>query len=153
MYKKMTRKMRRGDVLCILSIDRLGRNYEEIQEQWRILTREKGIDIFVIDMPLLDTRTYKDLMGNFISDLVLQVLSFVAQSERENIKKRQEQGIAAAKMRGVHMGRPRIIIEDDFSKIIQDWEEKRITIDMITEKYHISKSTFYRNVKAYRNMR
>lgn len=151
MYKKMTRKLKRGDVLCILSIDRLGRNYEEIQDQWRILTKEKGIDIFVIDMPLLDTRVYKDFMGNFISDLVLQVLSFVAQSERENIKKRQEQGIAAAKKRGVHMGRPRITLEDDFGKIIQDWEEKKITVETITEKYHISKSTFYRKVKEYKS--
>ena len=153
MYKKMTRKLKRGDVLCILSIDRLGRNYEEIQDQWRILTKEKGIDIFVIDMPLLDTRVYKDFMGNFISDLVLQVLSFVAQSERENIKKRQEQGIAAAKKRGVHMGRPRITLEDDFGKIIRDWEEKKITVDMITEKYNISKSTFYRKVKEYRKIK
>ena len=100
-YKKLLRKMMPGDLLYILSIDRLGRNYEEIQSQWRVLTKEKGIDICVIDMPLLDTRQGKDLMGTFIADLVLQILSFVAQSERENIRKRQEQGIAAAKARGV----------------------------------------------------
>ena len=95
-YKKLLRKIKQGDLLYILSIDRLGRNYEEIQSQWRVLTKEKGIDICVIDMPLLDTRQGKDLMGTFIADLVLQILSFVAQSERENIRKRQEQGIAAA---------------------------------------------------------
>lgn len=96
-YKKMVRKLKAGDILYLLSIDRLGRNYEEIQAQWRILTKEIGIDICVLDMPLLDTRTCKDLMGTFIADLVLQILSFVAQSERENIRKRQAQGIAAAK--------------------------------------------------------
>ena len=96
-YRQMINKLRAGDLLYILSIDRLGRNYEEIQRQWRILTKEIGIDICVIDMPLLDTRQGKDLMGTFIADLVLQILSFVAQSERENIKKRQKEGIAAAK--------------------------------------------------------
>lgn len=105
-YKKMKSQMKKGDILYILSIDRLGRNYEEIQEQWRQLTKEIGIDICVIDMPLLDTRNGKDLMGTFIADLVLQILSFVAQNERENIRKRQAEGIAAAKGRGVHMGRP-----------------------------------------------
>lgn len=100
-YKRMVRRMRSGDLLYILSIDRLGRNYKEIQEQWRILTQDKGIDICVLDMPLLDTRQGKDLMGTFIADLVLQILSFVAQSERENIRKRQAEGIAAAKARGV----------------------------------------------------
>ena len=99
-YKKMVRKLKQGDLLYILSIDRLGRNYEEIQNQWRILTKEIGIDICVLDMPLLDTRNGKDLMGTFIADLVLQILSFVAQSERENIKKRQQEGIAAAKAKG-----------------------------------------------------
>lgn len=105
-YKKLVRRMKEGDLLYILSIDRLGRNYAEIQNQWRILTKDIGIDICVIDMPLLDTRTCKDLMGTFIADLVLQILSFVAQSERENIKKGQAQGIAAAKAKGIHMGRP-----------------------------------------------
>lgn len=100
-YKKLVKKLREGDLLYILSIDRLGRNYEDIQKQWRILTKDIGVDICVIDMPLLDTRNGKDLMGTFIADLVLQILSFVAQSERENIKKRQAQGIAAAKAKGV----------------------------------------------------
>lgn len=103
-YKVMMKKLKPGDLLYILSIDRLGRNYEEIQVQWRIITKDKGVDICVIDMPLLDTRTGKDLIGTFIADLVLQILSFVAQSERENIRKRQEQGIVAAKARGVHFG-------------------------------------------------
>ena len=105
-YKKLVRKLKQGDLLYILSIDRLGRNYLEIQEQWRILTKEKGIDICVIDMPLLDTRNGKDLMGTFIADLVLQILSFVAQNERENIRKRQAQGIAVAKAKGIKFGRP-----------------------------------------------
>ena len=104
-YKKLVRRLKSGDLLYILSIDRLGRNYEEIQNQWRILTKEIGIDICVLDMPLLDTRNGKDLMGTFITDLVLQILSFVAQSERENIKKRQQEGIAAAKAKGVKFGR------------------------------------------------
>ena len=105
-YKKMVKRMKQGDLLYVLSIDRLGRDYIEIQNQWRMLTKDIGVDICVIDMPLLDTRTCKDLMGTFIADLVLQILSFVAQSERENIKKRQAQGIAAAKAKGIHMGRP-----------------------------------------------
>ena len=119
-YKKLLRKMKQGDLLYILSIDRLGRNYEEIQSQWRVLTKEKGIDICVIDMPLLDTRQGKDLMGTFIADLVLQILSFVAQSERENIRKRQEQGIAAAKAKGVKFGRPEKEVPDNFARLVSD---------------------------------
>ncbi len=118
-YQKMLKKMRSGDILYILSIDRLGRNYMEIQEQWRILTKEKEIDIIVIDMPLLDTTARKDLLGAFISDIVLQILSFVAQNERESIRKRQAQGIAAAKARGVRFGRPEIPVPDDFSSIVR----------------------------------
>lgn len=119
-YKKLLRKMKQGDLLYILSIDRLGRNYEEIQSQWRVLTKEKGIDICVIDMPLLDTRQGKNLMGTFIADLVLQILSFVAQSERENIRKRQEQGIAAAKAKGVKFGRPEKEVPDNFARLVSD---------------------------------
>ena len=118
-YKKLVRKLNAGDLLYILSIDRLGRNYEEIQKQWRVLIKEIGIDICVIDMPLLDTRNGKDLMGTFIADLVLQILSFVAQSERENIKKRQAEGIAAAKAKGIKFGRPEKTMPDDFEKIVQ----------------------------------
>lgn len=105
-YKRLVRKMKEGDLLYIMSIDRLGRNYVEIQEQWRYLTKEKKVDVSILDMPLLDTRNGKDLMGTFLADIVLQVLSFVAQNERENIRKRQAEGIAAAKARGVQFGRP-----------------------------------------------
>ena len=115
-YKKMVRRMRIGDVLYVKSIDRMGRNYEEIQNEWRELTKRKGIDIVVLDMPLLDTRRGKDLMGTFLSDIVLQVLSFVAENERINIRQRQAEGIAAAKARGVKFGRPRIRRPDSFEK-------------------------------------
>ena len=116
-YKKLIRKLRSGDLLYIISIDRLGRNYEEIQKQWRVLTKEIGIDICVLDMPLLDTRQGKDLMGTFIAELVLQILSFVAQNERESIRKRQAEGIAAAKAKGIKFGRPEKQVPNDFEKI------------------------------------
>ena len=146
-YKRLVKKLKAGDVLYILSIDRLGRNYEEIQNEWRTLTREKKIDICVIDMPLLDTRNGKDLMGTFIADLVLQILSFVAQNERENIRKRQEQGIAAAKARGVHMGRPKKELPGDFKAIVDLWKNEKITLDEALKRADISKSTFYRRLK------
>lgn len=126
-YKKLLRKIKQGDPLYILSIDRLGRNYVEIQEQWRRLTKEIGADVCVIDMPLLDTCRDKDLMGTFIADLVLQILSFVSQSERENIRKRQVEGIAAAKARGVKFGRTSVESPENFPKIVADWEHRRIT--------------------------
>lgn len=126
-YKKLLKKLRAGDLLYILSIDRLGRNYAEIQNQWRILTKDIGVDICVIDMPLLDTRINKDLMGTFIADIVLQILSFVAQSERENIRKRQEQGIAAAKAKGIHMGRPAKPLPDNYFSAYQKWKAGKIT--------------------------
>ena len=113
-YKKLVKKLKPGDLLYIQSIDRLGRNYEEVQNQWRILTKEKNADICVVDMPLLDTRQGKDLMGTFIADLVLQILAFVAQNEREFIRKRQAEGIAAAKAKGVKFGRPPIPLPDNF---------------------------------------
>ena len=148
-YKKLVKKLREGDLLYILSIDRLGRNYEDIQKQWRILTKDIGIDICVIDMPLLDTRNGKDLMGTFIADLVLQILSFVAQSERENIKKRQAQGIAAAKAKGVKFGRPEVPMPDDFDKYIYKWEKGQITTTEILKITGLTKSTFYRKVREY----
>lgn len=120
-YRKLVRRIRKGDVLYLLSIDWLGCNYEDIQTQWRILTKETGADICVIDMPLLDTRAYKDLMGTFIADLVLQILSFVVENERNTIRERQAQGIAAAKARGVHMGRPKNTLPADFDAIIDQW--------------------------------
>lgn len=149
-YKKMVSVLKQGDLLYILSIDRLGRNYAEIQNQWRILTKETGIDICVLDMPLLDTRKGKDLMGTFIADLVLQILSFVAENERENIRKRQEQGINAAKKRGVRFGRPESAIPDDFENIIKEWENKCINIEQVLKKCHMSKSTFYRKLRGIR---
>lgn len=149
-YKRLMQRLKSGDLLYILSIDRLGRNYEEIQVQWRILTKEKGIDICVIDMPLLDTRQGKDLMGTFIADLVLQILSFVAQSERENIRKRQEEGIAAAKARGVKFGRPEKALPEDFGKLISEWEKKKISLAEVLEKCDMSEATFYRRLREYR---
>lgn len=149
-YKKLMRKLKPGDLLYVLSIDRLGRNYEEIQTQWRILTKEKRIDICVLDMPLLDTRTAKDLMGTFIADLVLQILSFVAQSERENIRKRQAQGIAAAKARGVKFGRPAKTVPDDFGEIVMQWERKMLPFSGALKRCNMSEATFYRRLREYR---
>lgn len=143
-YKKMVKKMRHGDLLYVLSIDRLGRNYDEIQHQWRILTKEIGIDVCVIDMPLLDTRRSKDLLGTSVADLVLQVLSFAAHNERDNIRKRQAEGIAAAKARGVHMGRPVINAPPDFDKIVKAWEKKEITMEEAMKRCGMSETTFYR---------
>lgn len=149
-YKKLLKKLKVGNLLYVLSIDRLGRNYEEIQKQWRIITKEIGADICVLDMPLLDTRQGKDLMGTFIADLVLQILSFVAQSERENIKKRQEQGIAAAKAKGVHFGRPEIPVPDNFGKLVKDWEKKRTSFEETLKLCNMSRATFYRKLREYR---
>ncbi len=146
-YKRLIKKLKKGDLLYILSIDRLGRNYEEIQKQWRILTKEIGIDICVIDMPLLDTRQGKDLMGTFIADLVLQILSFVAQNERENIRKRQAQGIAAAKKRGIKFGRPEINVPKDFESIISLKNNREIKTKEALKLCNMSRSTFYRKLK------
>ncbi|MDE7324664.1 MAG: recombinase family protein [Lachnospiraceae bacterium] len=149
-YKKMMESLKEGDLLYILSIDRLGRNYEEIQKQWRILTKETGIDICVLDMPLLDTRNGKDLMGAFIADLVLQILSFVAQSERENIRRRQSEGIAAAKAKGVRFGRPEKEVPDDFGRIVRKWEQKKQPLEETLKQCNMSKTTFYRRLREYR---
>lgn len=143
-YQRMVRRLAPGDLLFILSIDRLGRNYKDIQEQWRILTKEIGVDLAVIDMPLLDTRKGKDLMGTFIADLVLQILAYVAESERENIRKRQAQGIAAAKARGVRFGRPECKLPEDFGKILKEWERKRLSTEEVLKHCGISESTFRR---------
>lgn len=149
-YQKLLKKLKPGDLLYILSIDRLGRNYEEIQKQWRIITKEKNVDICVIDMPLLDTRQGKDLMGTFIADLVLQILSFVAQSERENIKKRQAEGIAAAKAKGVRFGRPEKDVPDNFVAIIKLWEQKQLPLSEVLKQCNMSEATFYRRLREYR---
>lgn len=146
-YKKLVRRLKQGDLLYVLSIDRLGRNYKDVQEQWRIITKEKGADICVIDMPLLDTRTAKDLMGTFIADLVLQILSFVAENERANIKKRQEQGIAAAKARGVRFGRPEKPVPENFVEIVRQWDKQIITTSEATRLCDMSRATFYRKIR------
>ena len=141
-YKARMKKLRSGDQLCITSIDRLGRNYEEIQEQWRILTREKKVDLLVFDMPRLDTRRDKDLIGTLIADIVLQVLSFVAQKERENIRQRQAEGIAAAKARGVRFGRGPSALPDNFEAVLQLWKNKNLTDIEAARLCGIARSTF-----------
>lgn len=152
-YKKLVRKLKKDDLLYVKSIDRLGRNYSEIQEQWRYLTKEKGTDIVVLDMPLLDTRRGKDLMGTFLSDIVLQVLSFAAENERMNIRLRQAEGIAAAKARGVRFGRPQIIMPECFGKTVRSWERKEITVEEAIRRCGVSESTFYRRLRDYRETR
>lgn len=142
-YKKLMRRLKKGDLLYIISIDRLGRNYEEIQHQWRVITKEKCVDIVVLDMPLLDTRRGKDLVGTFLSDVVLQVLSFVAENELKSIRERQAQGISAAKARGVHMGRPEKKLPDNFEEICQRWRSKQITIHEAVRESGMPRSTFY----------
>lgn len=149
-YNRLIDKLHEGDIIYILSIDRLGRNYEEIQNQWRILTKEKAVDIYVIDMPLLDTRNGKDLMGTFIADLVLQILSFVAQSERENIRRRQAEGIAAAKARGVKFGRPVIPLPENFKEIVEGWRTGVISRAEAEKLCGVSESTFYRWLEKMR---
>ncbi|MDE6992892.1 MAG: recombinase family protein [Lachnospiraceae bacterium] len=148
-YKRMLRRMKKDDLLYIKSIDRLGRNYGEIMEQWQILTKEKEIDIVVLDMPLLDTRRGKDLMGMFLSDIVLQVLSFVAESERSNIRQRQAEGIAAAKARGVRFGRPETPYPDNFWEIHQDWRNKKITLRQAADACKMPVGTFYGKAKRF----
>lgn len=146
-YQKLVKKIKKDDILFIKSIDRLGRNYGEILEQWRTLTKEIGIDIAVIDMPLLDTRRGKDLMGTFLSDIVLQILSFVADNERTNIRQRQAEGIAAAKMRGVKFGRPPKAIPENFDTLVLAWERKQMSLKELLCICEISETTFYRRVK------
>lgn len=149
-YIKLLKVLKKGDLLYVKSIDRLGRNYKEILEQWQKLTKEMEVDVVVLDMPLLDTRTAKDLLGTFIADLVLQVLSFVAQNERENIKKRQEEGIKAAKLRGVKFGRPTIPVPENFELLVERWEHGEISVDYVARKSKMSESTFYRRLRELR---
>ncbi len=152
-YKKLLKKLKKDNLLYIKSIDRLGRNYEEILQQWRILTKEKGVDIVVLDMPLLDTRRGKDLMGTFLSDIVLQVLSFVAENERTNIRQRQAEGIAAAKARGVKFGRPSVVPPEDFANIVAAWEKRQIDFGEAILRCNMSESTFYRRLREHRLLR
>ena len=146
-YRRMLRRLKRDDLLYVKSIDRLGRNYGEILEQWRLLTKEKGVDIVVLDMPLLDTRSGKDLMGTFIADLVLQILSFVAQNERENIRQRQAEGIAAAKARGVPFGRPALPLPENFEEVVSSWRNKEIDFASALQQTGMRPATFYRRLK------
>ena len=148
-YRKMVRRFKKDDLLYIKSIDRLGRNYAEILEQWRILTKDKGIDIVVLDMPLLDTRRGKDLMGTFLSDIVLQVLSFVAENERTNIRQRQAEGIAAAKARGVRFGRPPSRLPDNFHEVYQLWKNGKITGTAAAKECNMPLSTFRYRAEIY----
>ena len=150
MYRLLTQKLRPGDLLYVKSIDRLGRNYRDIIEQWRFLTMEKQIDIVILDMSLLDTRKGKDLMGTFLSDIVLQVLSFVAENERVNIRQRQREGIAMAKRRGIHLGRPIKKLPSKFVQIYDQWWRRQITGKEAARRCRMPLSTFYRKAKQHR---
>lgn len=150
-YQKLLRKLKKDDLLFIKSIDRLGRNYEEILQQWRMLTKEKRVDIVVLDMPLLDTRRGKDLVGTFLSDIVLQVLSFVAENERANIRQRQAEGIAAAKARGVRFGRPPLPLSKGFCDAYRRWTMGEITGTEAARECGMPLSTFRYRAKAYEN--
>jgi DNA invertase Pin-like site-specific DNA recombinase len=152
-YKSLLKNLKSGDLLYIKSIDRLGRNYDEIQNQWRILTKERRVDITVIDMPLLDTRRGKDLLGTLIADIVLNLLSFVAQSERENIRQRQAEGIAAAKTRGVRFGRPVKKPREDFSIWVSQWERGKLPLPTLLERTGMKEATFYRRLQEFRVVR
>ena len=148
-YKRLVKKLRPDDLLCVKSIDRLGRNREEIQNQWRILTKDKKIDIMVLDMPLLDTRRGKDLVGTFLSDIVLQVLSFVAENERTNIRQRQAEGIAAAKAKGIQFGRPPKPLPENFHKNYQRWKAREITGTAAAKACGMPLSTFRDRAEIY----
>ncbi len=149
MYMKLVNQVQEGDTIFIKSIDRLGRNYEEILGQWRYLTKDKRADIVIIDMPILDTRYGKDLIGTFVSDIVLQILSFVSENERDNIRERQREGISAARMRGVRFGRPRCIPPDDIEDIFTSYRKKEISGRKAAALCGVSPATFYRWCSAY----
>lgn len=146
-YQSLMKKLKKGDLLYIKSIDRLGRDYEEILKEWQVLTKERGVDVAVLDMPLLDTRVGRDLLGTFIADLVLALLSFVAQSERENIKARQQEGIAAAKARGVQFGRPAKILPENFMELAGEWARGELRTKDFMELAGLSETTLYRRLK------
>lgn len=149
-YRRLLRKIRVGDTLVVKSIDRLGRNYDEILEQWRFITREKCASILVLDMPLLDTRQRRDLTGTLIADIVLQLLSYVAQTEREFIRQRQAEGIAAAKARGVHFGRRAMPVPENFQEIFGKWNRKELSSRAAGKKLGVSQTTFLKWVKLWR---
>lgn len=149
MYQCLIRKMKRDDLLYIKSIDRLGRNYEEILEQWKMLTRMKQIDICVLDMPLLDTRRGKDLMGTFLSDIVLSLLSYVAENERNNIRQRQAEGIAVAKEKGIRFGRPPRRLPENFQEAYRKWRAKELSVNEAARACGMCRSTFYDRARKY----
>ena len=148
-YKRLLRKLDNNSVLFVKSIDRLGRNYADLNEQWRIITKEKGADIVVIDMPILDTRRDKNLLGTFISDIVLALLSYVAENERINIKQRQAEGIAAAKARGVKFGRPSIPLPENFYEVHKQWRDKKLTLKQAAIACNLAASTFFDKAKEF----
>lgn len=148
-YKRLMKKMKAGDLLVVKSIDRLGRNYVDIIDQWRIITKEKKADIKVIDMPLLDTTYGKDLLGTFIADLTLQVMSFAAQLERENIRQRQAEGIAAAKARGIRWGNKEKNFPSNFEELHRKWRQGEITTITIMEECNMKRTAFYKHLKEY----
>ncbi len=149
-YKRLLKKLRHGDTLCIKSIDRLGRDYDELIRQWKQITKEIGADIYVIDIPLLDTRKEKNLLGTFISDLVLTLLSYIAENERINIRQRQAEGIAAAKKRGVKFGRSKRSLPENFTEVCEQWRAKQITLTRAAELCGMAKSTFHDKAKRMR---
>ena len=148
-YKRLLQKLDHNSVLFVKSIDRLGRNYADLNEQWRIITKEKGADIVVIDMPLLDTRRDKNLLGTFISDIVLALLSYVAENERISIRQRQAEGIAAAKAKGVKFGRPSVPLPDNFYKVYEQWKDKKLTLRQAAKACNLAASTFFDKAKAF----
>ena len=152
-YRRLLRKLDEQSVLFVKSIDRLGRNYSDLNEQWRIITREKGADIVVLDMPILDTRRERNLLGTLISDIVLALLSYVAENERSNIRQRQAEGIAAAKIRGVRFGRPPVMLPENFAVTCEEWKAKRLTLKQASEICNLPKSTFFDKARDFKEMR
>ena len=146
-YQRLLRRLRAGDTLVVQSIDRLGRSYAEIQEQWRFISKEQGVAIVVLDMPLLNTREHTELVGQLISDLVLQLLSFVAQTERENIRERQRAGIDAAKARGVRFGRPRADFPENYVETVRAWRRGEFNALEASRRLGVSRCTFFNRVR------
>lgn len=149
-YQRLRKRLKLGDVLVVTSLDRLGRNYEDIQEEWRYIVKEKKADIVILDMPILDTRTNKDLIGTLISDIVLQLLSYVAQTERENIRIRQAEGIAAARSRGVHLGRYPDSIPDNFYAVYEQYSRRRCSAQEAADRMGVTFNQFVWMVRKYR---
>ena len=148
-YKKLLRRVKPDDLIYSKSIDRLGRNYTEILDQWKVITKDKRVDLYVMDMPILDTRREKSLLGTFISDLVLALLSYVAENERANIRQRQAEGIAAAKARGVHFGRRPNPLPENFYDVYQLWKMKKISVSQAAKQCGMPQTTFFERARAY----